>query len=148
MEKRIDHADLEAFFNAVLLKAGVPEEAAKIEAQIGAEVDLCGVHTHGARLLPGTVEKIAAGRLQAIPSIETVAERPASVLLKTSGGLGRYVSAHGMDRAMKMADQYGIGAVAVSGLGHWGRAYSYALRAARRGYIGLAFTNTISLFPA
>lgn len=148
MEKRIDHADLEAFVHAVLLRAGVPADVAAVEAEIAAEVDLCGVHTHGARLLPGTVEKIAAGHLQAVPQIETVAQRPASLLLKTSGGLGRYVSAHGMDRAVELADRYGIGAVAVSGLGHWGRAYSYALRAARRGYIGLAFTNTISLFPA
>ena len=147
-DRRIDHADLEAFARAVLLKAGVSDGAARVEAQITAEVDLCGVHTHGVRMLPGTVEKIDDGRLQAAPRIETVAERPASVLLKTAGGLGRYVSACGMDRAVGMAQEYGIGAVAIGGLGHWGRAYSYALRAARRGFVGLAFTNTIALFPA
>jgi LDH2 family malate/lactate/ureidoglycolate dehydrogenase len=147
-EKRIDHTELQHFYKTVLLQAGVPEEVAAIEAAIGAEVDLCGVHTHGARLLPATVEKLEAGILQTSPAIERVAEYPASVLLKTTGGLGRYTSAHCMGLAIEKASQFGIGSVAVRGVGHWGRAYSYALQAARRGYVGLAFTNAVANFPA
>src|SRR5207244_9526805 len=67
---------------------------------------------------------------------------------ETDRGIGRYVSARGMDMALERAASYGIGAAAIRGVAHWGRGHSYALRAARAGMIGLAFTNAIANFPA
>ena len=146
--RRIAHADLEHFFKVALMAVGVPEHVAAVEAEIGAEVDLCGVHTHGARLLPTMVEHLKEGRTNGAPELKAVVEYPASALYETDRGLGRYVSAVCMDRAVAMASEYGIGAVAVRGVAHWGRAHSYALRAAGRGMIGLCFTNAIVNFAA
>ena len=146
--RRIAHVDLERFFKEALMAVGVPEHVAAVEAEIGAEVDLCGVHTHGARLLPTMVEHIKEGRTNGAPELEAVVEYPASALYATDRGLGRYVSAVCMDRAVAMAREYGIGAVAVRGVAHWGRAHSYALRAAKDGMVGLCFTNAIVNFAA
>jgi len=146
--RRIAHADLVQFFKDALAAVGVPSHVAEIEAGIGAEVDLCGVHTHGVRLLPTMIEHLKAGRTNGAPELAAVVEYPAAVLYETDRGLGRYVSAVCMDRAVDKAREYGIGAVAVRGVAHWGRAHSYALRAAQQGMVGLCFTNAIVNFAA
>ena len=56
--------------------------------------------------------------------------------------------------AVERAQSHGIGAVAIRGVastrcaGTRGRGHSYALRAARAGMVGLAFTNAYANFPA
>ena len=146
--KRIEHRALVQFFKQTLMAVGAPLPVAEVEAEIGAEVDLCGVHSHGVRLLPVMVENIRTGQTNPDPKVKVLAESPASVLAETDRGIGRYVSAVGMDMAIERAEAYGIGAVALRGVAHWGRGYSYAARAARAGMIGLAFTNAIINFPA
>lgn len=146
--KRIEYHDLVQFFKDALMAVGVPSHVAEIEAKIGAEVDLCGVHSHGVRLLSTTVTNIRQGLTNPDPKLKIVLEYPASILAETDRGIGRYVSALGLDIAMEKAKTYGLGAVAIRGVAHWGRGYSYALRAARSGMIGLAFTNAIVNFPA
>lgn len=146
--KRIAHADLEQFFLDALTAVGVPPHVAMIEAQIGAEVDLHGGHTHGVALLPAAIDYIRQGILAPDPNFETIVESPASRLIDAGGGIGRFSSAQGMDWALERAQQYGVGACVVRSVGHWGRGHSYALRAARAGLVGLAFTNAFANFPA
>lgn len=146
--RRIAHSDLVQFFKGALNAVGVPPHVAEIEAEIGAEVDLCGVHTHGARLLPTMIEHIRAGRTNGAPELTAINEYSASALYETDRGIGRYISAVCMDKAVAKAREYGIGSVAVRGVAHWGRAHSYALRAAEQGMVGLCFTNAIVNFAA
>ena len=146
--KRIEYRELIQFFKQTLMAVGAPSHVAEVEAEIGAEVDLCGVHSHGVRLLPVMVENIQTGLTNPDPEVKVLTEYPASVLAETDRGIGRYVSAIGMDMAIERAETYGIGAVTIRGVAHWGRGYSYAARAARAGMIGLAFTNAIINFPA
>ncbi len=146
--KRIEHPELIQFFKQTLMAVGAPSHVAEVEAEIGAEVDLCGVHSHGVRLLPVMVENIQTGLTNPDPEVKVLGEYPASVLAETDRGIGRYVSAIGMDMAIERAAAYGIGAATIRGVAHWGRGYSYAARAARAGMIGLAFTNAIINFPA
>lgn len=146
--KRIEHRELIQFFKETLMTVGAPAHVAAVEAEIGAEVDLCGVHSHGVRLLPVMVENIQIGLTNPDPDVQILAEYPASVLAETDRGIGRYVSALGMDMAIERAETYGVGAATIRGVAHWGRGHSYAARAARAGMIGLAYTNAIINFPA
>lgn len=146
--KRITYESLSRFFQDALMAVGVPEHVAQVEAEIGAEVDLCGVHSHGVRLLITMVDHLRNGRTNPNPQIKTLVDFPASVLMETDRGIGRYVSAVGMDMAIERAQLYGVGTVVIRGVAHWGRGFSYGLRAARAGMIGLAFTNAIANFPA
>lgn len=146
--KRITYPALQQFFKEALIAVGAPEHVAEIEAQIGAEVDLCGVHSHGARLLIGMINNIRNGPTNPDPEIRTLVDFPASVLMETDCGIGRYVSHEGMKVAIERAEKYGVGVCVVKGVAHWGRGYSYGLQAARAGMIGLAFTNAYANFPA
>ena len=118
--KRIEHSELIQFFKEALLAVGTPSHVAEVEAEIGAEVDLCGVHSHGVRLLPVMVENIQAGLTNPNPEVKILAEYPASVLAETDRGIGRYVSAVGMDMAIERAETYGIGAGYYPGCGALG----------------------------
>src|ERR1041385_7692691 len=46
-------------------------------------------------------------------------------------------------RSMKLADEYGIGCVALCNTNHWMRGGAYGWQAAMGGYIFIGFTNTI-----
>ena len=52
-----------------------------------------------------------------------------------------------MDRAINLANDNGIGCVAIKNTNHWMRGGTYGLQAAEAGYIGLCFTNTIANLP-
>lgn len=144
----ISFPDLRDFIFRALRSAGVPEHVANIEADITAEVDLCGVHSHGVRMLPMTIGNIEKGGTNPDPSLDVIDESPASVLMEANHGIGRYVSAIAMDSAIHLANESGVGLVLVRNVAHWGRSYSYARRAALKGFVGMAYTNTIKLFPA
>jgi len=49
---------------------------------------------------------------------------------------------------MKLADEYGIGCVALSNTNHWMRGGAYGWQAAIAGYVFIGFTNTIANMPA
>ncbi len=146
--RRLAYDELKRFICEILIKVGVPEQIARVEAEITADVDLAGVHSHGVQLVPKLAENIRAGLVNPDPPLRVVAEQPASVLYETDRAIGRYTSAIMMDVAVDRAAQYGVGLAAIRGVAHWGRGYSYARRAAKAGYIGIAYTNATVNFPA
>jgi LDH2 family malate/lactate/ureidoglycolate dehydrogenase len=147
-DRRISHEDLKQLFYDAFTAVGAPDHVARTESEIGAEVDLCGVHSHGVRLLTMMVENIQKGLTKADSEVAVVSEHQASALAETDCGLGRYVSAVAMDMAIERAETFGIGSVALRGAAHWGRAHSYAHRAARKGMLGISCTNAVTNFPA
>lgn len=52
------------------------------------------------------------------------------------------------DRAMQLASDHGIGAVALSFTNHWMRGGTYGWRAATKGFVFIGWTNTIANLPA
>ena len=59
--------------------------------------------------------------------------------------LGHAAGMKAIDLAMPIALEYGICAIAVSNSSHPGAMASFALRAARKGYIAFAFTHADAL---
>ena len=49
---------------------------------------------------------------------------------------------------MKLADEYGIGCIALSNTNHWMRGGAYGWQAAMAGYVFIGWTNTIANMPA
>jgi 3-dehydro-L-gulonate 2-dehydrogenase len=54
---------------------------------------------------------------------------------------------HAMGRAIALAGQHGVGAVALAHTNHWMRAGSYGSQAAEAVYIGICWTNTLPNMP-
>jgi LDH2 family malate/lactate/ureidoglycolate dehydrogenase len=140
---RISHTQLIALIAQALADAGVPSPNRDIEAEVMAEADLLGVPSHGVRTLPLLIRALRDGRATRNPQIRIVRERPATCVLDSDNGTGRYVSVVAMQHAIERAKQFGAGVCAANRVTHWGRAHAYAYRAAQAGCIGICATNAI-----
>ena len=63
-------------------------------------------------------------------------------------GPGNLNAWRSMERAVELARQHGIGAVALRATNHWMRGGTYGWQAADSGAFGLCFTNTLANLPA
>jgi LDH2 family malate/lactate/ureidoglycolate dehydrogenase len=134
---------LEAAASSALRRAGVPAPTAATEASIMVEADLCGVPSHGLVMLPKLLQALADGRAVPDADVAVVRDRGATCLLDGGRGPGRYVAARAMDAAVDKARLHGVGLCLARNTTHWGRAHSYASRAAGAGFIGACTTNAI-----
>jgi len=54
---------------------------------------------------------------------------------------------HATDSALQLAQQHGIGCVALANTNHWMRGGTYGWQAAKAGFVFIGFTNTTALMP-
>ena len=140
-EIRIPYNRLCQAVAGALTVAGVPADMAELEAHVMVEADLQGVPSHGVRMLPGLLQAIRDGRVQAVPKVRLLREFGATCLLDGDNGPGRIVACRAMDQAIERAKQFGTGVCLAILTSHWGRAHYYATRAARQGMVGICTTN-------
>jgi len=142
---RISYDDLCAFTRAVLDALGLDAFSAEAVTTGLCETSLRGVDSHGIRLLPHYVRATDAGRRNPRPDFKITQRFPTIARLDADNGFGHAAGMRAIDHAMETADAYGTGVVGVINSSHPGAMASYALRAARRGYVGFAFTHADSL---
>ncbi len=147
MNKKVKAADLRTFTEQVFQVAGVRREDAETAAAVMIEANLCGVDSHGVRMLPGYVTLIRNGRLNPQGQIKVIKETPVFAHLDGNLALGNVVAVHAMQTAVEKAKNSGLGFVLVRNSTHWGRPAYYSTLAARRGCIGICFVNTESNLP-
>ncbi|MDB5122869.1 MAG: 3-dehydro-L-gulonate 2-dehydrogenase [Mucilaginibacter sp.] len=144
---RVPFEILQSEFKRVLLSAGFDEAKAMQCATIFAENSRDGVYTHGLNRFPTFIEFIREGLVN--PAAEPTKENAFGSLEQWDGNLGAGIlnARFCMNRAMKLANENGIGCVAVKNTNHWMRAGAYGWQAAEGGFIGICFTNTIANLP-
>lgn len=130
------HRQLEAIFRAW----GFPADQAAVSADVLTAADLLGIDSHGITLIPLYDELVRSGMVATAPDIRIVRDFGATAVIDGGGGFGQAPSLRAVDLAIDKARAFGIGAVAVRNSNHFGAAGIYALRAAERGFVGLATT--------
>jgi 3-dehydro-L-gulonate 2-dehydrogenase len=138
---------LKSEFKRVLLALGFTAEKAAVCATIFAENSRDGVYTHGLNRFPTFVEYIKNGWV--IPDAGPTKEGALGSLEQWNGNAGPGIlnARFCMDRAIALANENGIGCVAIKNTNHWMRAGAYGWQAAGAGLIGLCFSNTIANLP-
>jgi LDH2 family malate/lactate/ureidoglycolate dehydrogenase len=145
---RVRPAALETAVRAALLAGGVPDEIARVEAEVMVEAERCGVPSHGILMLPRLLAGLSDGRATANPVLRVVREHGATCVLDGDNGPGRFVAVSAMEQAIARARAHGVGVCLAINTTHWGRAHAYAYRAAQAGMIGLCTTNAIPTLMA
>lgn len=143
--RNIHFDEVYAFHKAVLTKADLDEETCEAVSFGLCETSLRGVDSHGIRLLPHYTRSALLGRKNPRPNYHFNQVFPAFGHLDADNTFGHAAGMKAIDLAMPIAQEYGIGAVAVSNSSHPGAMASFALRAARKGYIAFAFTHADAL---
>lgn len=144
---RVDFGELQGRIGAVLRGLGLSPERAATGARLIAETDRDGVRTHGIARLPRFVEMVRMGRID--PEAEPEIVVRAGALERWTGhrGPGNLAAQAMTARAVELAQEYGVGAVALGDTTHWPRGGSYGWQAAEAGCALLAWTNTLPNLP-
>ncbi|RYF77469.1 MAG: 3-dehydro-L-gulonate 2-dehydrogenase [Cytophagaceae bacterium] len=144
---RVPFDQLKAEFKRVLLALSFSESKAELCARIFAENSRDGIETHGLNRFPVFVQFVKDGLI--IPDAEPIVVSALGAIERWDGNLapGMYNATLCMNRAMKLADDNGIGCVVIKNTNHWMRGGTYGWQAADAGYIGICFTNTIANVP-
>jgi LDH2 family malate/lactate/ureidoglycolate dehydrogenase len=141
-EKRtISIEDLRKFSEALLLKAGLSVEHARIMTDSMILADLRGVKSHGIVRLPTYIERIEKGVTVLNAPMKYEKNLGAVALLDAANGLGQIAGSLAMNDAIRIARMYGIGMVGVKNSNHFGIASYYSMMALDQGMIGVVMTN-------
>jgi len=133
---------MERFMVDVFKGLGVPEEDAKICADVLITADKRGIDSHGInRLKPIYYDRIRAGIQSPITHFEIVKEGPTTAVVDGHNGMGQVISKKAMRIAIEKAEKFGMGMTVVRNSTHYGIAGYYVLMAIEAGMIGVTGTN-------
>ena len=145
---RVPFDDLVSALHRATLALGLPDPQATLSARLFAETTRDGVYTHGLNRFARFAAMIANGSVRPAATPSLIAG--AGAIERWSGNLGpgntnAYAS---MSRAIDLAHQHGIGAVALADTNHWMRGGTYGWQAADQGHFAICWTNTNPNTPA
>ncbi len=146
--KNIQFDKVYAFHVEILTKAGLDEDTCESVAFGLCETSLRGVDSHGIRLLPHYARSALLGRKNPRPNYTYNQVFPSFGHLDADNTFGHAAGMRAIDLAISLAHEFGIGVISVSNSSHPGAMASFALRAARKGYIAFAFTHADSLLSS
>jgi L-2-hydroxycarboxylate dehydrogenase (NAD+) len=142
VKKSLQFEALEKFMVNVLVKAGIPEEDAKIICDVLLSADKLGFDSHGVNRLKSIyLDRIKEGILNPVTNFSIVKEGPATAVMDGHDGMGHVISYNAMRLAIEKARKYGLGMVTVRNSSHFGFAGYYSLMAVRENMIGITGTN-------
>ena len=121
---------------------GVPEEDAKLCADVLLESDRRGIESHGSnRFKPIYIDRIVKGTLLPKTELEIVKETPTTVVMDAHDGMGMVASHAMMKKLVEKAKKYGMAGGAIRNSTHYGIAGYWTDMAANEGLIGITGTN-------
>lgn len=126
----------------ILTKLNVPEEQAKIVADVTVDADLKGFSSHGIGRFPQYVTGIHEGNIKVDADIEIENDNPSSALINGNHIFGQYVAYSAMKLAIEKAKENGAAVVGVHDSNHFGVTGYYSDMAAMEDLIGVVIANT------
>ncbi len=145
---RVPFLEIKQVLYKILLKYGFTEERADRCAWLFTIASRDGVYSHGLNRFPRFIEYINKGYVK-------VKEEP--TLIRAHGhveqwdgqfGPGNLNAWQSMERAISLAQKYGLSMVTLKHTNHWMRGGNYGWQAADHGCIGICWTNTLPNMPA
>ena len=145
---RISYEEMLNEFKRILLKRGLDEATVHEAAENFAQTSLDGVYSHGINRFPRIIDYIDRGVIQ--PNAKPECEMKFGSMERWNGnlGLGNINAKRAMERACTLAEENGMGIVAIRNTNHWLRGGAFGWQAAEAGFIGICFTNTMPNMPA
>lgn len=140
--------EMQNCFADILRKIGFTEDRASQCAAIFTNNSIDGIYTHGVNRFPRFIQYVKDGFVKpgATPSLQN--KFGGIEQWKGNLGPGPLNAVKATEIVIKLAQQYGIGCVALSNTNHWMRGGSYGWQAAKAGYVFIGWTNTIANMPA
>ncbi len=133
-------SELVDFAAEAFAATGVPPQDARKAAAALVDADLHGTVTHGLKNLRNYVSQLLDKRINPQPNMRDIGGARAARVITADNGLGHVAGHVGMERAIELAREFGVGTVLVrdsnhyGASGYWARLPLHAVgRQARRG---------------
>ena len=141
MKKYITIENAELFVSSTLQAVGTEPEIANIVAESLVEAEAKGVGSHGLMRLGSYIESVKNGSVfpKSIPTL--LREENAATIVDGHFGFGAYTGIFAIKKAVKIAETFGIGSVAVTNIHHTGMLSFISEKAAQNGMIGIVCNN-------
>ncbi|WP_353068686.1 3-dehydro-L-gulonate 2-dehydrogenase [Tunturibacter empetritectus] len=144
---RVPFDQLHAALLRAMQQLGLTHDRADFCARLFAETTRDGIYTHGLNRFPRFVETIRNGSIDIHAEPTKSAGVGAIERWDGHSGIGNLNAHASMQRAIALAQQHGIGAVALANTNHWMRGGTYGWQAAEQGLFALCWTNTLANLP-
>lgn len=146
--ERVFFAQMRSEFKRILLNHSLTEDQAGRCAEIFAVNSLEGIYSHGVYRFPRFIRHILKGYIDVHAKPELI--NSLGSLEQWEGNLapGPLNAEFSTNRAMDIAEQYGLGGIALANTNHWMRGGTYGWQAARKGFAFIGWTNTEANMPA
>jgi L-2-hydroxycarboxylate dehydrogenase (NAD+) len=129
------------FASEAFAATGVPEADARKAGEAIVDADLHGTVTHGLKNLRNYVSGLLNGTINPRPNMREVGGPKAARIITADNGLGHVAGHVGMEKAIELAKEYGVGTVFVRDSNHYGASGYWARLALKHNMIGFAFTS-------
>ncbi len=134
-------ADVTSWATSILGRAGVPQNDARITAEVLVRTDARGFRTHGLTRLRSYLEKLKSGE------VSTAAEITANIngsygVVEANGALGQVAGMVAVDHAIRSTETQPLVCVTLREAGHLGALGVLVLRAAEAGRVALMLQAT------
>src|SRR5688500_3010606 len=106
------------FAHRAYAAVGVPEAEAARAAAARVDADVQGISTHGIKNLSGYVRAVRDGKVNARPNIRQTGGGGALARMTGDNGLGHVAADRGMQRAIDLANEHGVGCVFMAESNH------------------------------
>ena len=140
---RFKKEDLLNYSVRYMEKLGIPEDDAKIVADVLIEADLRGVDSHGLiRIYSYYGLRLEKKFMNPLTKSKIITETDTTVLYDGGNGLGQVVSYQAMSRCIEKAKKLNLSIAVVKNSNHYGIAAYYSMMALKHDMIGISLTNS------
>ena len=142
---RVPVAEHRALSIQVLTALGVPEPAARDQAELLLEGDLRGHASHGLRRLDMLAQRLRSGAVRAAAQPTSTWTTESVLVIDGDGGLGPPVARRAVEELIAKVAGTGVVVAAVRNANHLGMLAPYVESMADAGVIGIALTTSEAL---
>lgn len=145
--KRIDFITLKDMVAKKLQRSGLNKEDANIFADCLVGADVYGVSTHGLSVLPQHLKKIKEGGYNLNPHFKVVRQSATHALIDSDNSIGPIAATYAVNHIINNIDESAIYIVNSFNNNTYGAAFYFPLMLAKKGLIGITFSNTPPQMP-
>jgi LDH2 family malate/lactate/ureidoglycolate dehydrogenase len=139
---KFSRTQLEALAGRLAEASGLASDDARLFAHALVDADLHGVSTHGLSRLGIYLKRIQLGLIDPKAELRVERRRAATLVLDAGNGVGHVQAAKALEMLIPVAEQSGVACATIRNSQHFGALSYYSNRAAARGCILLATTNS------
>ena len=139
----VNEGNLTNYVSELFKKVGMSETDADFHSRALVDTNLWGVDSHGVLRVPIYIKRMQSGAVNPSPQIKPIRGSQGIEVLDGDDGPGFLVGRDAMLRAIKLAEQFNIGAVGAIRSNHFGATAIYTRLAVEHSMLGIAMTNVV-----